>query len=126
MSVRITKEEAQRLGVFGGKRTNKYNNKRTTYNGETYDSKAEAVYAEFLDVSRRAKNASERVVKVEKQVRYRLEVNDVLIGHYVLDFLVEYADGRIEYVDVKGVRTGVYKLKKKLMLACHGIAITER
>jgi hypothetical protein len=27
--------------------------------------------------------------------------------------------------DSKGVRTPVYKLKKKLMLACHGIEIRE-
>jgi len=33
---------------------------------------------------------------------------------YVADFLVTYADGRKEIVDCKGVRTSVYRLKKRL------------
>jgi hypothetical protein len=28
-------------------------------------------------------------------------------------------------VDVKGVRTDVYRLKRKLLLACHGIGVVE-
>lgn len=35
---------------------------------------------------------------------------------YIADFLVKYSDGREEVVDVKGMRTDVYKLKKKLLL----------
>lgn len=36
---------------------------------------------------------------------------------YYADFVVTYVDGHKEVVDVKGVRTDVYKLKKKLLLA---------
>ena len=38
---------------------------------------------------------------------------------YTADFVVEYADGRVEVIDVKGMRTDVYKLKRKLLLSRH-------
>lgn len=111
--------------LTGKKKVNKYGNKKTEYNGQTFDSRKEAQYARELDLLSKAQNDTQRVVKYETQVRYPLEVNGTKIATYVLDFKVEYADGRVEFVDVKGMRTGVYKLKKKLMLACHGIEITE-
>lgn len=103
----------------------KYGNHKTVYNGERYDSKREANYAKQLDTLRNAQNDTERVVKVERQVKYRIEHKDVHICNYVLDFRVTYADGRIEYVDVKGYLTHEYRLKKKLMLAFYGIEIKE-
>lgn len=109
--------------VFGGQ--NKYGNKITEYNGKKYHSKKEADYAVELDMLLSARNDAQRVVKYETQVKYRLEVNGVLIASYILDFKVWYADGRVEYVDVKGVRTPVYAMKCKLMEAIHGIIIKE-
>lgn len=45
---------------------------------------------------------------------------------YIADFVyVEVATGRTVVEDVKGVRTDVYKIKKKLMLWVHGIIIKE-
>lgn len=35
---------------------------------------------------------------------------------YYADFVVTYADGHREVIDVKGMRTEVYKIKKKLLL----------
>ena len=32
------------------------------------------------------------------------------------DFVVTYSDGHVEVIDVKGVRTDVYKLKRKMLL----------
>jgi hypothetical protein len=60
------------------------------------------------------------------QPRYKLVVDEVTICTYVADF--SYIDVRAQkYVveDVKGVLTPVYRLKKKLMMAIHGIEITE-
>ncbi len=105
---------------------NKFGNKKTDYKGEKYDSKAEAKYAAELDMLRNARFEAQRVVLWERQVRYPFVVNGVKIAVYVLDFKVTYADGHIEHVDVKGMRTDVYKMKKKLMLACHGIEIIEK
>lgn len=59
----------------------------------------------------------EKVESWERQVPFRLEVNGVLICKYVVDFLVRYADGRRELVEVKGYWTPEAKLKKKLFEA---------
>lgn len=106
-------------------RSGKYNAKRTEYNGRIFDSKAEATMAEELDNLRSSHDPAQKVTLVEYQRKYRLEVNGELICTYVADFYVEYATGRTAVIDAKGVLTPVYKLKKKLMLACLGIEIKE-
>ena len=44
---------------------------------------------------------------------------------YRLDFQVKWSDGRESFEDVKGMRTDMYKLKKKQVEALHSITITE-
>lgn len=104
---------------------NKYRNKRTEYNNITYDSKKEANYAIQLDWQIKAKE----VVKWERQIRYKLIVEGINIGTYVLDFKVYYTDGSIRYIDVKGLKKGaaysIFTIKKKLMLALHKINVEE-
>ncbi len=107
--------------MAGQYRKNKYGNKKTVYNGIKYDSKKEAEYAFRLDVLKK----SGEVNRWERQINYKLEVQGIKICSYRLDFKVYYSDGRIEYVDVKGYRTTEYKIKAKLMRACHGIQIKE-
>lgn len=103
----------------------KYGNVKTVYKGQTFDSGKEAGYAKLLDTLRRAKNERDRVVSYETQFIYEIKVNGKHIANYFADFLVFYADGHSEVIDVKGVRTDVYKLKKKLVEAIHGIEIKE-
>ena len=49
---------------------------------------------------------------------------------YLLDFKVTYADGRVEHVDIKGLKRGcayeMFRLKKKCVEAQYGIEIIER
>jgi len=118
-----------------GKR-NKFNAKKIIYNKVIYDSKKEAHYRMQLDLQRRAKNKKDRVISVEEQVRYdiilpcKLNKKDMLMCFYLLDFKVEYADGRIEHIDVKGTTKGCvyqhFRLKKKLVQAQYGITIIEK
>lgn len=61
----------------------------------------------------------------EAQPRFSFELNGVKICTYVADFRVEYKDGTVEIEDVKGYLTDIYKLKKKLMKAFHGIDVKE-
>lgn len=103
----------------------KYGNKRTEYNGRTYHSKREAEFARQLDLMRFAKDPKEKVVRVKPQPRFPIVVNGKKICTYVSDFEVEYADGRVEVVDVKGYKTNLYKLKKKLVEATYNITIIE-
>ena len=44
---------------------------------------------------------------------------------YLLDFQIFWANKEISFVDVKGVRTDVYKLKKKQVEQLYPIVIEE-
>ena len=95
---------------------NKYHAKKTEYGGVRYDSKAEATYAQGLDLRMHARG-KEKVESWERQIRFPLTVNGVKICDYVCDFLVRYADGRRELVEVKGYWTPEAKLKLKIFRA---------
>lgn len=106
-------------------RRSKYGNRRTEYDGVLYDSKAEAEFARTLDICRKASKESDRVVSWERQVAYVVEIKGKKIFTYKADFKVRYADGSEKVYDVKGVRTAVYRIKKKAVEAQFGIEIVE-
>lgn len=45
---------------------------------------------------------------------------------YIADFVYTDEHGNTVVEDTKGMRTDVYRIKRKLMLRVHGIIITER
>lgn len=98
----------------------KYRNKPTVIDGLRFDSKAEAKRWQELKLLERAGEIKD----LERQVRYPLIVNNEKICDYVCDFQFK-RNGRTVTEDVKGVRTDVYRLKKKLMAALWGIDIEE-
>jgi predicted nuclease of restriction endonuclease-like RecB superfamily len=59
----------------------------------------------------------DRVESWERQIRFPLHVNGAKICDYVCDFLVRYADGRKELVEVKGFWTRDAIIKRKLFEA---------
>lgn len=61
---------------------------------------------------------------LELQPSYELIVNGTKIGTYRADFRY-FENGEIVTEDCKGYPTSIYKLKKKLMRAIHGIDIRE-
>lgn len=85
-----------------------------------FDSKQEAQrWHELLLMS-----AHGLIQDLDKQVRFPLEWNGVLICTYVADFVYTEKGQRV-VEDAKGMLTPEYRLKKKMMLACHGIEIRE-
>jgi len=106
-------------------RASKYGNIKTEYKGISFMSKKEANYAKVLDSLKMAKLKKEKVVSYEVQVPFQVELNGKKICKYLADFKVLYADGHIEIVDVKGFRTSIYRLKKKLVEAQYEIEIIE-
>jgi hypothetical protein len=104
----------------GNARGNKFNAQKTSYNGVMYDSKLEASYAFRLDTSRKAAG-KDRVVNIERQKKYSFDLNGKHICSYVLDFMVTFADGRVEYHEVKGFETRESSIKRKLMKAFYNI-----
>lgn len=100
----------------------KYGNKKTIVDGIKFDSIAEAARYGALKLMISAK----MITDLELQKRYKLEVNGELICTYVADFVYRFCGSSVIICeDVKGTKTPVYNLKKKLMKAIHGIEIRE-
>lgn len=98
---------------------NKYHNRKTVIDGIKFDSKKEADYYCELRIRRMAHEIAgfDMQVPFILQEAYKRQGKNVQAIKYIADFVVTYPDGRKEVVDVKGLRTEVYKLKKKLLLA---------
>jgi hypothetical protein len=107
-------------------KANKYRAIKSEYNGIVFASKKEKEYAVRLDICKKTSLLKERVIEYQTQVKYPIIVNNQKICTYILDFIVHYGDGRIEYVDVKGFITPVYRIKKKLVEAIFKISILEK
>ena len=106
-------------------RRHKYGAQRTEVDGIVFHSKREAARYQELKLLERAK----KVWGLELQPRYRLTLNGFTLGHYVGDFRYYEADergtGRLVVEDVKGVKTPLYRWKRKHMDAQYGIHIRE-
>lgn len=100
----------------------KYGAIRTTVDGHTFASKAEAKrYGQLKNMERAGE-----IADLELQPRYPLLIGGVKVATYVGDFRYTVPlTGEIVTEDVKGVRTSVYRLKAKLMKALYGIDIRE-
>lgn len=93
---------------------------KTVVDGRTFDSKREAsVYLRL-----KAEQLAGRISGLRCQVRFPLRVGGIRVATYVADFVL-IRQGRREVIDVKGVSTAAYKLKKRLMKALFGIDIIE-
>lgn len=101
---------------------NKYHNVPTqAMDGTTMKSTFEATYYNERLLEKRAGLIRE----VEYNVRYELIVNGIFICAYDLDFRITNLDGSMRYVDTKSqpTMTNLFRVKKQLMLACHGILV---
>lgn len=104
-------------------RRNKYNAVKVKLDGYIFDSKKEAARYSYLLLLERAGE----IKRLEVHFPYSITVNGVHICDYEADFTYEQG-GKLIIEDVKSTWTRklpIYRLKKKLMLACHGIKIAE-
>lgn len=97
------------------RRGSKYAAKRTEVDGMLFDSKAEASY--YLRL--KARVLAGEVSYFLRQVAFHLPGKT----RYVCDFAEVLADGRIRYVDVKGMQTEVFRLKKRQVEALYPVTI---
>ncbi len=93
----------------------KYHNIKTEYKGVKYDSRREAEYAMELDWRVKAKD----IKSWEGQEKIPMIVNGKKICTYIIDFVIIHNDGSLEYVEVKGFKTAVWRLKYKLFEALY-------
>lgn len=106
------------------KKKSKYGNKKTEVDGIIFDSKKEADYYKSLLWRRKLGE----IGMLELQVRFTLvEATETERKmEYVADFtFIETATGEKKVVDAKGMKTDVYRIKKKLMKSVLNIDILE-
>ncbi len=118
--------------ILGGYAKTKYKSVGTTEDGIKFASKKEVARYRVLKLEQKAGE----IRGLRTHVRYPIVVNGVQVCEYECDFEYErmngnYGDGVMRPLwkkvveDVKGYRTDVYKLKKKLMRAALGIEVVE-
>jgi len=99
---------------------NKYHARKCQIDGYTFDSLAEGRYYQGLKIM--LTNGDIQNLEIHPPFAY--VDNGKFIFTYYADF--RYTEnGKVLIDDVKGVRTPVYKLKKKLIEARFGITIRE-
>lgn len=95
---------------------NKLGNKKVEYDGFLFDSKMERDYYVYL---RKLQDQGE-ILSIEMQPSVELQPKFERNGKkyraitYKPDFLITYADGRTEYVDVKGMSTQQGEMRRKM------------
>lgn len=121
----------------------KYNSRKITVDGETFDSQKEYRRWQALRLLERAGQIQglrrqvrfelippqyETIERHSKKTGKRLKDREKLAEHgvyYIADFVYSRPDGVMVVEDSKGVRTDAYIIKRKLMLQVHGIKILE-
>lgn len=112
------------MGMFRSPGRSKYGNKRTEVDGIAFDSKAEARRWGELKML----VAAGEIGSLERQAKYVLipKQDGERECAYVADFTYwKITPGCRIVEDVKGYRTEVYRLKRKLMLYVFGIRVVE-
>lgn len=122
--IRMLPERAPMPGVDIDRVHRKYRNEPTETEHGKFDSAKEAKrYAELVMLERAG-----RIANLRRQVPYALVVNGIHVCSYIAD--VVYREGaRVVVEDVKSEATRrlpVYRIKVKLMQACHGLQVVER
>ncbi|MHA6684474.1 DUF1064 domain-containing protein [Mesorhizobium sp. A556] len=99
----------------------KYRNTPVVIDGRRYDSKREAAYCESLIQLEKAG----KIGGLELQKRFPLlGPKGEVICVYIADAAFwDHEQDRFRVIDVKGVETDVFKLKRKMMRALKGIEI---
>lgn len=96
----------------------KYNNIKTVVDGIKFDSKREAFYYLYYK-----KLQDSRVIKnLQLQTKLEFNIDGKRIFTYKPDFEFDDEYGH-HYIDVKGMETPVFRLKKKLIEAKYKIEI---
>ena len=98
----------------------KYKNRRVFFDGRWFDSEREK--RRYVELKLLVKAG--KISNLQMQVPFEIVINGMKVCKYIADFCYD-EDGKRVTEDSKGMLTPVYKLKKKLMLAVHGIEIRE-
>jgi len=107
---------------------NKYKNKTVEYHGIKFDSKKEMAYYLKLKILQEKGLIEQLELQKEYELQPSFKIKDKTYRKitYKTDFsYISKEDNKLHIVDVKGFKTEVYKLKKKMMAYKYGIEIEE-
>ena len=95
----------------------KFKNKKIIIDGIKFDSKKEGYYYIYLKELEKTNKISnlQLQVKYELQPKFKYNNKTYRAITYIADFVYE-ENGKTSVIDVKGFKTDVYNLKKKLLL----------
>lgn len=95
---------------------NKYNAKKTVYNGRRYDSKLEARVARDLDLRLKAGEFTEIIPQYRiKLYVYLPDGKRADLFTYIVDFKCVKPDGSFLLVEAKGLEMQAFKVKKRIL-----------
>lgn len=94
----------------------KYNARKIEVDGIRFDSKAEADYYLYLKYLQSINEVRSFYLQpvINLLPSFKYNGKPIRKMDYRLDFKVEYMDGKIEYIDVKGMATTDAKMKLKI------------
>jgi hypothetical protein len=103
-----------------GKKPHKYKAKPMKLDGVRFASTAEAKYYAELLIRERAGE----IDSITIQPKFDIDILGTHVCSVLADFMFfDKTEERMHHVDVKGMDTALSRLKRKLVLACHGIGI---
>ena len=114
--------------VINGNMVRKYHNKKVEYDGYTFDSIKEKNYYIKLKLLEKAGKIKELELQKEYELQPSFKLNNKTSRKitYRADFTYKTTeDDKLHVIDVKGFKTDVYKLKKKLFEYKYRIEIEE-
>lgn len=123
MSERLSVQEWRAQQSTTPKKKHKYGAKKAVVDGIPFDSRREARRYQQLRLLERAG----QIRDLELQPVFRLHaLGGGEVAKYIADFrYVDVPTGHTVIEDAKGVRTAVYRLKRRLVLAEYGISVRE-
>ncbi len=117
MTLRLSVEEYRRLAGGRPKPKSKFKSTRVRINGKSFDSLREGSF--YLMLLRSYLEGDVKRFFLQVPISLCEETNQ----KYLVDFLVFDADETPYYIDVKGVETKAFKLKKAMIEPRHSITI---
>ena len=113
----------------GGLNVSKYRSIQTEIDGIKFASRHEASrYAELKLLEKAGLISGLQLQRVYTLIGAQKDKDGKLLERpvkYIADFVYTDSDGKTVVEDAKGIRTDVYKIKRKLMLSIYGIRIHE-
>lgn len=106
----------------GWGKKSKYRARPTTIDGIRFASRKEALHYCIL----KKLEIDGAIKDLQMQIPFKCVVAGKLVCTYICDFVYWDVEGKRKvYCDVKGYKTPVYRIKKKLVEAIHKILIEE-